>query len=52
MKIENAPPRGKGLLSVVGGWIIEFGLDSAGLAGSIKAEIIRYVQPIAEDFPR
>ena len=40
------------MLSAVGGWIIEFGLDTSGLAASIKAEMVRYVQPIAEDFPR
>jgi hypothetical protein len=45
--------RGRGLLSVVGGWIIEFGIDaSSGLAASIKAEMVRYVQPIPDDFPQ
>ncbi len=43
--------RGKGINSIVGAWIVEFGLDPAGLAGSLKTERVIFHRPMPDDFP-
>lgn len=43
--------KGKAIQSIVGGLIIEFGWDSAGIAGSMKSEFVTFKVMVEQDYP-